>query len=591
MDRPLQQLIYLLMLINRLLPITGWLTNYRKTWLSGDITAGLTVGIMLIPQGMAYALLAGLPPIQGLYAATLPILLYAMLGTSRQLAVGPVAMDSMLTAVGVGAIAVSGTTNYLMLTGILALLVGAIQLSAGVLRLGFLVNLLSRPVISGFSSAAALIIASSQLRHLLGVDLGKTSSFFGTVAAAIREIGSVNLYTFALGIGGMVLILGLRRVNRKIPAPLFVVAGAVLLVWGFGLDEVGVKIVSDIPAGLPSLQFIFPTLEQVSLLLPTALAIALVSFMETIGVGMAIQRRHRDYTIVPNQELIAVGAANIGNSLVGGFPGAGGFSRTAVNDQAGANTQLAALISAGLIVLTLLFLTPLFYYLPQAVLASIIMVAVTGLIDWQEARRLWSLDRNDFWMLAATFVATLTLGIQLGIGIGVALSLAVHIYRGMRPHLAELGRIPGTDVYRNINRFEEVIATPGILIIRFDGPLFFANVSYFKEQLEASIERQKAPVTKVILNAEGINSMDSTAADALQDLLVELKTQNIQLVLAGVIGPVRDTLQHFGLIDKLGPDFFAFDVADAIELIEQPRPPHFRAEHRIQWNDEKKIPV
>ena len=243
----------------------------------------------------------------------------------------------------------------------------------------------------------------------------------------------MNGFALALGLGGMALILGLRQVNRKIPAPLFVVGGAVLLVWGFQLNASGVKIVGEIPAGLPSLQFDIPTLSQVGLLFPTALAIALVSFMETIGVGMAVQRRHGDYKIVPNQELIAVGAANIGNALVGGYPGAGGFSRTAVNDQAGANTQLAALISAGLIVLTLVFLTPLFYYLPQAVLASIIMVAVSGLIDVKEARRLWVLDRNDFWMLVATFLATLFLGIQLGIGIGVALSLAVHIYRGMRP--------------------------------------------------------------------------------------------------------------------------------------------------------------
>lgn len=575
------------MSLSRWLPITEWLPRYQRAWFSGDLTAGLTVGVMLIPQGMAYALLAGLPPIHGLYAATLPLVLYAILGTSRQLAVGPVAMDSMLTAVGVGAIAVSGTANYLLMASILAAIVGLLQLSAGVLRLGFLVDLLSRPVVSGFTSAAALIIAGSQFRHLMGVDLGKTNSFLETIAAAAEKVGEINIYALALGIAGMVLILGLRRVNRKLPAPLFVVAGAVLCAWGLGLDARGVKIVGDIPAGLPALQFNLPTLEQIGLLFPSALAIALVSFMETIGVGMAVQRRRGDYKIVPNQELIAVGAANLGNSLVGGYPGAGGFSRTAVNDQAGANTQLAALISAALIVLTLLFLTPVFYYLPQAVLASIIMVAVLGLIDWREARRLWSLDRKDFWMLAATFLATLFLGIQLGIGIGVALSLAVHIYRGMRPHLAILGRIPGTEVFRNVDRFAEVESTPGILILRFDGPLFFANIGYFREQLAATIDRQAIPVSTIVLNAEGISSMDTTATDALQDLVGELAKKKIDLLFAGVIGPVRDTLARSGLTDQLGTGSFAFDVADAIAFLNHPSHPRPRPEYLAQCNEKK----
>ena len=573
------------MSLSRWLPITEWLPRYQRTWLSGDLTAGLTVGVMLIPQGMAYALLAGLPPIHGLYAATLPLILYAILGTSRQLAVGPVAMDSMLTAVGVGAIAVSGTANYLLMASILAAMVGLLQLSAGVLRLGFLVDLLSRPVVSGFTSAAALIIAGSQLRHLMGVDLGKTNFFHETIAAAAGKIDEINIYAVTLGIAGMAVILGLRRINRKLPAPLFVVAGAVLCVWGLELHANGVKIVGDIPAGLPALQLNLPTLEQIQLLFPSALAIALVSFMETIGVGMAIQRRRGDYKIVPNQELIAVGVANLGNSLVGGYPGAGGFSRSAVNDQAGANTQLAALISAGLIVLTLLFLTPVFYYLPQAVLASIIMVAILGLIDWREALRLWSLDRNDFWMLATTFLATLFLGIQLGIGIGVALSLAVHIYRGMRPHLAILGRIPNTEVFRNVDRFAEVKSTPGILILRFDGPLFFANIGYFREQLAVAITSQTDPVTTIVLNAEGISSMDTTATDAIQDLLTELEKRNIRLLLAGVIGPVRDTLARSGLMEQLGTQAFAFDVADAISFLQHPLHPRLRPEYVAQCND------
>ena len=537
--------------------------RYERGWLSGDVAAGLTVGVMLIPQGMAYALLAGLPPIYGLYAATLPLLVYAVLGSSRQLAVGPVAMDSLLTATGVGALAALGTEQYLYLAVALALMVGVIQLLAGLFRLGFLVDLLSRPIISGFTSAAALIIGLSQLQHLLGVDLGRSAFVHEILGSAVARLGDIHVLTLLIGLAGIALLLALKRWAPAVPGPLVVVVLAIAAVFLGGWPEAGVRIVGEVPAGLPALGLQLPGAADLRALLPTALTIALIGFMEGIAVAKAVNARHPEYTVVPNQELIAVGGANIASSLVGAFPVAGGFSRTAVNDQAGANTGLAAVISAGVIVLTLLFLTPLFYYLPQAVLASIIMVAVFKLIDWREAVRLWRVDRPDFWMLAATFLATLALGIQNGIAAGVALSIGVHVYRSMRPHLAVLGRIEGTSTYRNVNRFPDAREAPGILILRFDAPLYFGNMNYFQSQLD-NLLAGRPGLQAIVLNAEGIASVDSSAMYGLRGFVETQQARGVTVRLAGVIGPVRDAMKKAGLYDTVGRENFYLDVDQAV---------------------------
>ena len=545
-------------------PSLHWIKTYDRTWLRGDVSAGLTVGIMLIPQGMAYALLAGLPPIYGLYAATLPLIIYALLGTSRQLAVGPVAMDSLLTATAVGAIAATGTDEYLALAALLALMVGVFQLLAGLVRLGFLVDLLSRPIISGFTSAAALIIGLSQLQHLFGVDLGRSSFVHEILVAAWMKMGQINLPTLLLGLGGIGVVLLVKRAKTAIPGPLVVVVVGILAVWLGGLSEMGVKIVADIPAGLPSVGLPEISIANLQLLLPSALTIALIGFMEGISIAKAVNANHKAYTVVPNQELVAVGAANIGAALVQGFPVAGGFSRTAVNDQTGANTGLASIISASLIVVTLLFLTPLFYFLPKAVLASIIMVAVFKLIDWREARRLWAFDRSDFWMLAVTFIATLGLGIQLGIAAGVALSVAVHVYRSMRPHLAVLGRIKGTNSFRNLARFPEAEEPKGMLVIRFDGPLYFANITYFQAWIDDLIAEREDRIHTVLINAEGIARIDSSAAYGLEQFIRTQRGRGLTVRFAGLIGPARDTLKRAGLMELIGADNFFLDVPKAV---------------------------
>jgi len=555
------------MSIQKYLPALHWLGNYHREWWRGDLAAGLTVGVMLIPQGMAYAMLAGLPPIHGLYAVTLPLLVYALLGSSRQLAVGPVAMVSLLTATGVGAIAEIGTEAFLTLAIALSLMVGVLQFALGLFRLGFLVNLLSHPVVSGFTSAAALIIGLSQLKHLLGIDLGRSHHVHEIILSAAARLGEVNGYTLAIGLAGIALIIGARKVNRAIPGPLLAVVFGILMVVLLGLEGEGVNIVGEVPGGLPSLSVPTITWAQLQALLPTALTISLVGFMESIAVAKAVQQRHRDYELVPNQELIALGAANLAGAVVQTYPVTGGFSRTAVNDQAGAKTGLASIISAALIVLTLLFLTPLFHSLPQAILASVIMVAVFGLIDLAEARHLWRVDRSDFWMLAVTFIATLTLGIEQGIGVGVLLSIAVHIYRSMQPHVAVLGAIRGTEEFRNVERFDEAAEVPGVLTLRFDGQLYFANLNYFQQQLAELIRQRRPELQAIIINAEGISYIDSSAMHEMQAFVDSQQESGVRVVFAGLIGPVRDAFRKNGLFSKVGEHNFYLRVGDAVRSV------------------------
>jgi SulP family sulfate permease len=573
------------------IPALEWLPKYSNKDLKGDLSAGLTVGVMLIPQGMAYSMLAGLPPIYGLYASIVPLILYAILGTSRQLAVGPVAMVALLVASGVGAIAEPGSPEFISLAILLALMVGIFQLMLGVLRLGFLVNFLSHPVVSGFTSAAALIIGFSQLKHLLGIDLHRSHHVHDIILQAVERIGETNVYTFIVGAIGIGLILALKRINKKfkinIPGPLVAVVFGIFAVWTMGLHEAGVKIVKEVPDGLPAP--ILPAFdwENLQTLLPIALTISLVGFMESIAVAKAIQAKHKNYKIVPNQELIGLGIANIGGAFFQAFPTTGGFSRTAVNDQAGARTGMASIISAVLIILTLLFLTPLFYYLPKAILASVIMVAVFGLIDYKEAIHLWKSDRRDFWMLIITFAATLTLGIEQGIGLGVVLSLILIIYQTTRPHLAVLGKIPGTNHYRNIKRFEDLEQRTDAIIVRFDAQLYFANTTFFKEKMEKLTEAAGPDLKVLILDAQSINSIDSSAMHALEEVVDELKEKEIDFYICDVKGPVRDALKRGHITEKIGEDNFFISVQNAVEYLDTKDHSHNHRSYVLQTNLDK----
>lgn len=554
---------------NRFIPILNWLPNYQKPWLSGDLSAGLTVGVMLIPQGMAYSMLAGLPPIHGLYAVTIPLVLYAIFGTSRQLAVGPVAMVSLLTAAGIGALQPESPEAWLLLALTLAFLVGAIQFLMGLFRLGFLVNFLSHPVISGFTSAAAIIIGLSQLKHLLGIKIPNSEYVHEIILATSAHIGETNILTLFIGLIAIVVIKGMKKIHKAIPGALVAVVLGILVVWGFHLTEQGVKIVGEVPSGLPG--FSLPTFDLFSwqILLPTALTISLVGFMESFAVAKAIQAKHKDYQVDANQELMALGLANFGAAFFQGYAVTGGFSRTAVNDQAGAKTGLASIISAGLIVLTLLFLTPLFYYLPNSVLAAVILVAVSSLIDYKEALHLWKNDRSDFWMLLATFVVTLSLGIEKGIMAGVILSLGVVIYRATRPHVAVLGRVPDSMFFRNIKRFDNLEQRPDILVVRFDGPLFFSNINYFKDKMAELAAEKGQALRLIVLNADSMSHLDSSAIHALEDWVADNRQNGVEVYFTSVIGPVRDTLNRWGLTHSIGENSFFMSNYQAIQAFDQ----------------------
>ncbi len=529
--------------MKRFFPILTWLPGYHSGMFRGDIAAGLTVGVMLIPQAMAYALIAGMPPVYGLYAALVPLLLYGILGTSRQLGVGPVAVISLLVVAGVADLAEPGSTEYVQLAILLAFMVGVIQLLMGLLRMGFLVNFLSHPVITGFTAATALIIAFSQLHHLLGVSIESSKHIHTVLLQLFEKRAEIHPGTTLFGIGAVALIYAIRTWQRRIPGALIVVVIGIVLVAVTGWDQRGIQVMGEVPSGLPSFSLPMFDIDAVYKLLPMALAISLVGFMESIAVAKSIHARHRNYRLDANQELVALGSANLGGSLFQAFPVTGGFSRSAVNDQAGAKTGMASIISALLIGLTLLFLTPLFYYLPNAVLGAIIITAVLGLIDTKEIRFLWETQKEDFAMMAITFLVTLLLGIEEGILTGVVASLGVVIFHSSKPHVARLGQLSGTRVYRNLSRFDDATERKDVLVFRYDAPLFFANADHFKEKAESYIAQKGPELKLVVLDASGINSIDTTGIHALASFEKELRGNGIQLRMSAVHGPVRDLLK------------------------------------------------
>lgn len=549
--------------LRQYVPALQWLPGYRRAFLSGDLSAGLTVGIMLIPQGMAYAMLAGLPPIYGLYASLIPLIAYAIFGTSRQLSVGPVAMDSLLVAIGVAKLAEYGSDQFISMAILLATLVGAIQLILGLLRMGFLANFLSYPVISGFTSAAAIIIGLSQLPHFLGIPSARGNQLHVVIGELLPSVAGAQLWPIVIGLGGLFIILASRKIHKAIPGALLAVGIGIAVVYFGNLGETGLKVVGTIPSGFPT--FHAPDIHFSAMmdLLPTALTIALVGFMEAFSVAKAMQARHKDYQISANQELIGLGMANLTGSLFQAFPVTGGFSRTAVNDQAGARTALSGVFSALVVLAVLLFLTDWFYYLPHAILASIVWVAVFGLIDFKQVRYLWRTNRRDLAMLVATFLATLFLGIQEGIGIGVGLSLIMVVYETSYPHYAILGRLPGSDVFRNVKRFPEAEQIPGVLLIRFDAKIYFGNTSVFESVIRE--EASKRPDLKlIIINAEAINTLDSSAAQMLHTLTDDLRKEGIDLAFTAVKGPVRDVMLKCGIVDHLGKGHFFETLSDAV---------------------------
>lgn len=550
--------------IKKLIPILEWLPNYKISSFRGDCIAGITVAIILIPQGIAYALIAGLPPIYGLYCALVPQLVYAVFGSSRQVAIGPVAMDSLIVATGVSTLALAGSDSYISIAILLAFMVGGIQFLLGVFRLGFIVNFLSKPVITGFTSAVALTIGINQFRNLFGVDFVQSDQIQYVLESLWYNIVDFHIHTTVIGLVSIITIILLRKINKKIPSALIVVVFGILVMHYFGDEFADVSIIENIPSGLPTFSFPELDISQIRELLPIALTLVMVGYLETISIGKSLESKQDEYKIRPNQELIALGLSNLIGSWFKAYPSTSSFSRSAINQESGATTGMASLISVMMVIITLLFLTPLFYYLPNTVLAAIIIVAVFGLINVKETLFLWKANNLDFWLLVATFFSTLLFGIEYGIIIGVGLSLIVLIFRTSRPYVVELGKVPDSDFYRNKDRFSEVLIDQEILVFRFDSQLFYANASYFIEILDTMVEKKGAHLKLIVLDAESINRVDSTGVEMLKERIRFYQKKDILFYFAGVKGPVRDHLFRGKILDLITLDHFYMRVNGAV---------------------------
>ena len=555
--------------MRRYFPFLEWIKNYDSDLFKGDLSAGITVAVMLIPQGMAYAMIAGLPPVYGLYAAIFPQMVYAFMGSSRHLAVGPVAMDSLLVATALNTIAVVDANHYISLAIFLALFMGLIQVFLGFLKFGFLVNFLSQPVISGFTSAAAVVIGMTQLKHVIGIDLPSHHLIQKIFHSLWQSNEEIHLFTLLITLGSIALIFAIKYLSHRIPAALIVVVASTLLTAQLSWNEKGLNIVGPIPEGLPSIQLQSISLEEVYQLLPMALTLALIAFLEAISVAKAIEIKEKKETINPNQELIALGTANILGSLFQSYPTTGGFSRTAVNHQSGAKTGIASLISATLVALTLMFFTDWFYHLPKAVLGAIILTAVINLIDLKYPYKLWKTHREEFFVLLFTFAVTLVMGIKEGVLLGTLVALSLMIYRSSQPHIAVLGRIKGTSRFRNVLRFSEEIETfPGVLIIRFDGQLFFGNHTYFKKQIAKRLEEEKNKIQFLVIDAGPIHYIDASAYNTLENWVQDLQQKNIKVLWVKAIGPIRDIFYRDGLVKIVDKRNFFSNLDTAIKHIQ-----------------------
>lgn len=526
------------------LPFLRWARGYDRPTLTADARAGATVGVLLIPQAMAYAVLAGMPPITGLYAAIVALVGYALLGTSNYSSVAPAAIDSLLVAAAVAPLAGGDPTRYVALAGLLALLTGALQIGAGVLRLGALVTFISVPVISGFTTAAALTIAASQLKDLLGVTgAGGSTTFLDTVLSLVPRLGGVQLPTLALGTGAVAALLLLRRHLPKAPGPLLVVATAAAIVALPGITG-QVAVLGEVPGGLPAFTVPALALSDVGALLPAAAAIALVSYLESISTGTVFARRTRT-RVDPNGELIGVGAANLAAGLFRGFPVAAGFSRGAVNFGAGARTPMSGVLAAALIAVALLTITPLLALLPKVALAAIIIVAVASLVDIRGTRAVARVRRSDLVALVATFAATLVLGPAAGLGVGVAVSIALFLRQSVSPHLPELGRVRGATRYRSLERHPDAHTDPAVALFRLDAPLYFANSRAVADVISDAVAR-RPDLRAVVLDASSTPWIDYTGTESLAELDRALGDTGVVLHLAAVRGPVTDVIARSG---------------------------------------------
>ena len=562
----------------RYLPILDWGRRYDRGQFTGDMVAAVIVTIMLIPQSLAYALLAGVPPEAGIYASIAPIMLYAIFGTSRALAVGPVAVVSLMTAAAVGNIAESGTAGYITAALTLAFLSGAMLMALGLFRLGFLANFLSHPVIAGFITASGILIAASQLRHILGIE-AEGHTLIEILASLWAHLDEVNAITLVLGVtvtgflfwvrGGLKPLLrrlGMGPRMAEIGAktgPVLAIVGTTLAVWAFDLGARGVAIVGEVPQSLPPLTLPSFSPDLLSQLFVPALLISVIGFVESISVAQTLAAKKRQ-RIDPDQELIGLGSANLGAAFAGGFPVTGGFSRSVVNFDAGAETPAAGAFTAVGLALAALFLTPLIYFLPKATLAATIIVAVLSLVDFSILKRAWAFSHADFAAVSVTILFTLLFGVEAGVTAGVATSILVHLYKTSRPHMAVVGRVPGTQHFRNVLR-HEVETQPHVLSLRVDESLYFPNARFLEDQL-SRYAADKPELTDLVLMFPAVNEIDLSALESLEAINTRLADAGVRLHLSEVKGPVMDRLKRSHFLEELTGEVFLSQHEAACKL-------------------------
>ena len=563
--------------------LPNWVTDYKKTELSGDLIAGIIVAVVLVPQSMAYGLLAGLPPQVALYSSVLPLLLYAIFGSSKTLAVGPVGLMSLMTGATLIELNITNIEDMVSTAHTLALLVGLILLLMRVARVGAIINFLSHPVISGFVSASALIIALSQIKHILGLDIPRGLPAYESAYLIISQLFQSNLATAIIGLGSLFLLWAFKSplftflkkhtsnealiqfVSKS--GPLVAVVVSILAVYYMNLNtHENVAIIGSIPPGLPS--FILPNLEYSLLkeLLPSAFLIALIGYLESVSIGksMASQKRQK---IDSNKELIGLGTANIASAISGGYPVAGGFGRSMVNFSAGANSPLASIITAGLVALTLIILTPLFFFLPKAALGAIIVLAVIPLIDAHTLKHAWSYDRTDAFSMLVTFFTVLIIDVESGIIAGIIMSIGLYLFRSSQPHVAIVGQVGNTEHYRNIDR-HKVKTDEHILAMRIDENLYFANTNFLEDTIMTHVADNSA-LDHVVLICNSISYIDTSALESLDDIHYRLEKAGIKLHLAEIKGPVMDKLKQTEFIEKLGAENIYLSTHQAMQALKK----------------------
>ena len=544
------------------LPLITDLKSYNLQILRNDIIAGLTVAVMLIPQGMAYALLAGLPPIYGLYAGLVPLLIYPIFGSSRFVSVGPVALISIILLAGLSNFAEPMSQEFIELAILTSLLAGVLQLLLAVFKMGFLINFLSNPVISGFTSAAAFIIGLSQLKYILGIKIPRTSSVVNMVTELMQNIGQTNKFALIVGLIGLAIILGAKKISKSIPGALIAVIFGILITIYSGWHEQGLDIVGDIPEGLPAFSVTFFSWDKIIQVLPLALVICLISFVESLSIAKVLGAKHNIFNIDANKELMGLGLAKIGGAFFQSFPNSASFTRSAINEQSGVRTGMGSVFAALIVGIILMAFTFTFYYLPKAILAAIVISAIFGLIDYNRPVYLYRRHKRDFLGLMLTFTLTLFLGVSIGVFAGIILSLMLIIEKTARPHYAILGKLPDVNSFRNINRYPEAQETEDTLILRYDQDLFFGNCEHFYTIIFEEVDKRQS-LNTIILHGASFHYPDSTAIQKIELLIETCQKRDLRLVFTDLTGTVRDIFFRANIYQKLGEENFFLSVRDA----------------------------